>query len=73
MAVISAILPFSESAPTRDIRARMPPSPRLSARITKRQYFTEMVTISVQTMSDRIASALPGVKWPVEETTVCSV
>ena len=74
MAVSTAGLPRSASAPTSDIRARMPPSPRLSARMTNRQYLTETVMMSVQTISDRIAKALAGVKWPpVEETTVCKV
>src|SRR5450631_3321439 len=42
--------------------------------MTKAQYFTEIVTISVHTMQDRIPSALCGVNWPpVACTTVCRV
>ncbi len=37
-----------------DIKARIPPSPRLSARMTNRQYLIETVTIKVQTMSERM-------------------
>ena len=44
-------------APTSDISARMPPSPRLSARITNRQYLIDTVMIKVQTMSERMPSA----------------
>ena len=51
-------------APIKDISARMPPSPRLSARITNRQYLIEMVTIKVQNISDSTPSALCGVNWP---------
>ena len=61
-------------APTRDISARMPPSPRLSARITNTQYLIEIVTIKVQTIRDKMPSALSGVKWPPAAwTTVCNV
>ena len=44
-------------APMRDIKARMPPSPRLSARITNRQYLIEIVMMSVQTISDSVPRA----------------
>ena len=61
-------------APMSDIKASIPPSPRLSARMTNRQYLTETVMIKVQTMSERMPMALSGVNWPpVACTTVCSV
>ncbi len=61
-------------APIRDISARIPPSPRLSARMTNRQYLIEMVMISVQTMSERMPSALCAVNFPPSAcTTVCRV
>ena len=40
----------------RAIRARMPPSPLLSARITRATYFTVTVRISDQKISDRMPS-----------------
>ena len=62
------------SAPTNDMSAKMPPSPWLSARITKTQYFTEMVMISVQTISDSTPKPNSGVNDPPAAcTTVCSV
>ena len=64
MAVSARHRPARLLAPTSDISARMPPSPRLSARITNRQYFTEMVMISVHRISDRTPSALSAVKRP---------
>ena len=51
-------------APMRDINARMPPSPRLSARITNRQYLIEIVRINDQTMSDKMPSAASWVNLP---------
>ena len=61
-------------APMSDIKARMPPSPRLSARITNKQYLIEIVTMSVQTISDSVPSAPARVKWPsIACTTVCRV
>ena len=61
-------------APVSDLSARMPPSPWLSARMTKRQYFTEMVMTSAQKTSDRIPSAACGVNLtPRVWTTVSSV
>src|SRR5450759_4257059 len=61
-------------APIRDISAKIPPSPRLSARITIRQYLIETVRISVQTMSERMPSAAGAVnRPPMACTTVCSV
>src|SRR5580692_2560583 len=61
-------------APMSDINARMPPSPRLSARITMRQYLMETVMIKVQNSSDSTPSALCDEKCPpVACTTVCSV
>src|ERR1700722_11741331 len=57
-----------------DIKARIPPSPRLSARMTNRQYLIEIVTIKVQMIRDRMPSALWGVnRPPVACTTVCRV
>ena len=50
--------PLKLLAPTRDISARMPPSPWLSARMTNRQYFIEIVMIRVQTINERTPSAL---------------
>ena len=74
MAVRTALLPLSRSAPTSDIKARTPPSPRLSARMTKRQYFTEIVIISVQTINESTPSAEFVVKRrPAARTTVCKV
>jgi hypothetical protein len=61
-------------APIKDINARMPPSPRLSARMTNRQYLIEMVMINVQITSDRMPSASPWVNLPpMDCTTVCRV
>jgi hypothetical protein len=37
---------------TSDVRARMPPSPWLSARITVRRYFIEMTITSAQNASE---------------------
>ena len=69
--LMPGVKPF---APISDINARMPPSPRLSARITIRQYLIETVMINVQNISDSTPSALCGVKCPpVACTTVCSV
>ena len=36
-----------------DIRVRMPPSPALSARITKERYLTDTTRISSQKISER--------------------
>ncbi len=61
-------------APISDMSASIPPSPRLSARITNRQYFSEIVISKVQTIKERMPSALSGVKRPPAAcTTVCSV
>src|SRR6202035_3554146 len=61
-------------APMSDISARIPPSPRLSARMTNTQYLIEMVTIKVHTISESTPSALCGVNCPpVACTTVCRV
>src|SRR5271154_3950374 len=72
---VSTLTPgVSAFAPMSDIKARMPPSPRLSARITIRQYLIDTVMIRVQNSSDSTPSALCGVKCPpVACTTVCSV
>src|ERR1700733_12200493 len=56
----------------RDIKARMPPSPLLSARMTNRQYLIDTVMINVHTTSERMPSAESGVNLPpVACTTVC--
>ncbi|MNC67759.1 hypothetical protein D3C75_1182910 [compost metagenome] len=51
-----------------DIRVRMPPSPALSARITKERYLTETTRISSQKMSERKprmeAGSTPNLNWP---------
>ena len=74
MAVKIRVRPFKESAPIRDIRARIPPSPSLSARMTKRQYFTETVMISVQMIREKIPRADWDVKCPPTAVTiVCKV
>ena len=39
------------------VSARMPPSPRLSARITSAMYLTQMITTSAQNASDATPSA----------------
>jgi hypothetical protein len=52
------------SAPTgvtSEVSARMPPSPRLSARRTKTAYLTEMTSASAQKMSDSTPSTLSRV------------
>ena len=46
---------------TSDISARMPPSPRLSARMTKTRYLIEMTMISDQKISESTPSTLSGV------------
>src|ERR1041384_8219184 len=43
--------------PSSDIRARIPPSPSLSARMTTATYLTDVVMISVHTTSDSMPSA----------------
>jgi len=50
--------------PSSDIKARIPPSPSLSARMTMATYFSEVVMMSVHTTSDRIPSATAGVASP---------
>ncbi len=57
-----------EPGPPRSVRgltsarsARMPPSPRLSARMMKVMYFTTMTRMSDQTTSERMPSTLAGV------------
>jgi hypothetical protein len=42
---------------TSEVRARMPPSPWLSARITRARYFTEMMMISAQNAMDATPNA----------------
>ena len=46
---------------TRAISASTPPSPPLSARITKTRYLIEMTRISDQTISDSTPNTLSGV------------
>src|SRR6478735_1278840 len=50
---------------TRAVRARMPPSPWLSARITRSRYLIEMTMINAQNASDAMPSALSSVtgRW----------
>ena len=43
------------------MNARMPPSPRLSARIMKTRYLIEITMTSAQKMSDSTPSTLSGV------------
>ena len=46
---------------TKAVRAMIPPSPLLSARMTKPRYLTEMTRIRDQKISDRMPSTLAGV------------
>ena len=55
---------------TRDISARMPPSPWLSARMTNRQYFSETVRMSAQTTSDSSPMATGSVAFPPTAVTM---
>ena len=73
--VVSVLKPGANPlAPINDMSARIPPSPRLSARMTNKQYLIEMMMIKVQITSDRIPSASPWVNLPpMDCTTVCSV
>ena len=43
------------------MRARMPPSPRLSARRTMARYLTEIVRMSAQKMRERTPRTFAGV------------
>ena len=53
------------------IRARMPPSPRLSARMTSRTYFTVTMRISDQKISERQPMISPSVmRWPPSRAMV---
>ena len=54
-------LPRSASGRSKAIRAKMPPSPRLSARNTKTMYLSEMMSTSDQKISDRMPRILSGV------------
>src|ERR1700739_4345069 len=57
-----------------DIRARMPPSPSLSILIATTTYFTDVMIISVHTISDSTPSTTSGVGVPfVMLSTVLSV
>ena len=47
----------------RAISARMPPSPRLSARITSSTYFTVTIRNSDQKISDRQPRISPSLAW----------
>ena len=55
--------PGAEARPgvTRAVSAMMPPSPLLSARITKRRYLTEMTMIRLQKMSESTPRMFSGV------------
>ena len=46
-------------------RARMPPSPWLSARMIRVAYLNEMTTISDQKISDTMPITASGVTWPL--------
>src|SRR5882724_8592951 len=48
-------------APASGINARIPPSPWLSARITKRQYLREIVMTSAHKISERTPMAASGI------------
>src|SRR3546814_4634582 len=54
---------------SRASRARMPPSPRLSARITSSRYFSETTTTSDQKISDRMPNTRSGVGRSEEHTS----
>src|SRR6266478_1088460 len=57
-----------------DIRARMPPSPSLSILMATTTYFTDVMMISVHTISDSTPSTTSGVGVPlVMLSTVLSV
>ncbi len=59
---------------TSDISARMPPSPWLSARITKKQYFSDTISSSDQMISDSNPSAAAASTFPpASPSTVCMV
>ena len=67
-------LPLVHFAPTSDIKAKIPPSPRLSARITYAQYLSEMVISNAQMIRDKTPSALCGESFlPMIAMTVCKV
>jgi hypothetical protein len=51
-------------APASGISAKIPPSPWLSARITKRQYLMEIVMTSAHKISERTPIAASGVNRP---------
>jgi hypothetical protein len=42
------------------VRAMMPPSPLLSARVMNRTYFSDTVIVKAQNTSERIPSTLSG-------------
>ena len=50
--------------PSSDIKAKIPPSPSLSARMTMATYLIDVVMMSVQTISDSMPSAAAGVASP---------
>jgi hypothetical protein len=55
--------------PSSDINARIPPSPSLSARMTIATYLTDVVMISVQTISDSMPRAAAGVASPSDHSS----
>jgi len=55
-APMARFLPAPESSRALAKRAKMPPSPRLSARVTKVRYFQLTTIISDQKMSERMPS-----------------
>ena len=63
------LTPRSASA----VRARMPPSPRLSARITTTTYFSVTTMISAQTIRERMPMTPAWVTSPVSAMQICMV
>jgi hypothetical protein len=59
--------------PSKAINARMPPSPSLSMRMAKPAYFTEVMTINVQTSSEITPKMVCGLSPPVMSSTVLKV
>jgi hypothetical protein len=60
----SARLRSNAVAPASGINARIPPSPWLSARITKRQYLREIVMTRAHKINERTPRVVSGVNCP---------
>ena len=63
---------FWTTCSARAVSATMPPSPRLSARVTKTTYLSETTTISAQKNSDRLPrmpASLTGTGWLPAKTS----